>query len=292
MNDDLMNQHEAGGQELARRLEAYAQARLSPDPAAASRIRARVMREARTQLDSVAQTPAANLEPAPIGWARSARRLRRPAAILLAAGLSLGAVGGVAFAAQAGGPLYDTRLWIEAATLPTDPTARSAADLDRLEARLGEFTSASRAGNANAMAASLAAYQAVVNDALGTAGADDALLAKLEEVLGKHLTVLNGLLDKVPVQAQSGIQNAIEKSGKALEKAGGQESQGGQGGGGQGGQGGGPGTNLDPAKTPKPTPARTPPPPPRTPPPPPDNPQPDRTPPAGPPDSHPGGGDT
>jgi uncharacterized membrane protein YgcG len=259
MNDDLMNQRTAGGQELARRLEAYAEARLSPDPAAVSRMRARVMLEARTQLEAV-RPIAAVPEPTPIGLARSLRRVRRGAAILLAAALSITVVAGAALAAQAGGPLYNTRLWLEAVTLPTDPAARTTADVRRLEDRLGEATSASREGNQLGEAAALIAYQAVVDDALGAAGTDDALLAKLEETLGKHLTVLNGLLDKVPDQARSGIENAIRNSGKALEKAHGQASQGGgqgggnPGGGNQGGgnQGGGQGGNPDPARTPKP----------------------------------------
>jgi uncharacterized membrane protein YgcG len=292
MNDDPMNSRTAGGQELARRLEAYAEARLSPDPAAVARIRARVMLEARTRLEApaaLAQEP----QPIPIGWARSVRRLRRPVAVLLAAGLSLSALGGVAFAAQAGGPLYDARLWVEAATLPTDPAARSAADVSRLEARLGEVMRASRDGNEHAADAALVAYEAVVDDALRTAGTDDDLLAHLEEVLGKHLTVLNALLDKVPEQARFGIENAIEKSGKALEKAGGQGSQGGgnQGGGNQGGgnQGGGNPGGGNPAHTPKPLPDAAPKGPPgNTQPTPPNQGPPERTPPAGPPDSHPG----
>jgi hypothetical protein len=276
--NDPMNPRGAGGDELARRLEAYAQARLSPDPASVARIRARVMLQARTQLVAP-PVAAATPEPTPIGWGRSARRLRRGAAILLAAALSLGAMGGAAFAAQPGGPLYGARLWVEAATLPSDPAARTAADLNRLEARLVEVMRATRDGNEDAIAAALAAYQAVVDDALGAAGTNDALLAKLEEVLGKHLTVLNGLLDKVPEQARKGIENAIDKSDNALDKAGGQGSQG-------GGQGG----NPNPDKTPKPPPEKTPKPPPdKTPPVQLKSPQPDRSPPGGPPASHPRG---
>jgi hypothetical protein len=279
MNDDLMNPRSAGGRELARRLEAYAQARLSPDPAAVARIRARVMLEARTQLEGVSAT--ATIErPTALGWARSARRFRRGAAILLAAALSLGAVGGAAFAAQPGGPLYEARLWVEAATLPSDPAARTAADVNRLEARLGEVLRATRDGNEPGIEAALIAYEHVVDDALGAADTNDALLAKLDAVLGKHLTVLNGLLVKVPEQARKGIENAISKSDNALSKAGGQGSQG-------GGQGGGQGGNPKADKTPKPPPDKTPKPPPnRTPP---EQPaQPERTPPVGPPASHPG----
>jgi hypothetical protein len=281
MNDDLMKSRTAGGQKLARRLEAYAAARLSPDPAAMARIRTRVMLEARTRLETTPTVEAAP-EPTAIGLARMARRLRRPAAVLIAAGLSLGAVGGVAFAAQPGGPLYDARLWVEAATLPSDPAARTAADVTRLDERLGEVAQASRDGNEHAADAALAAYQTVVDDALQTAGTNDTLLAELEQALGKHLTVLNGLLDKVPEQARSGIENAIEKSGNALDKAGGQSSQGGNQGQPGTNQGGSQGGN--PAHTPKPT--RTPKPPPeKTPPPPPNEGQPERSPPAGPPAS-------
>ena len=68
MNDDLMNPRIAGGQELARLLEAYAEARLSPDAATVSRMRARVMLEARTRLETA--PTAAVEEPTPIGWAR------------------------------------------------------------------------------------------------------------------------------------------------------------------------------------------------------------------------------
>jgi len=273
-----MNKRTAGDGELTRRLEEFAQARLSPDPAAVLRMRARVMREARTQLEASAL--AATAEPTPIQWARSRRGLRRGAAVLLAAGLSLSAIGGVAFGAQPGGPLYGTRLWLEAATLPQDPNARTEADFDRLEARLAEVMRAAREGNENAIAAALAAYQAVVDDALSAAGTNDELLAQLEDVLGKHLAVLNGLLDKVPEQARSGIENAIDKSDNAIDKAGGQGSQGG------GGQGG----TTNPERTPKPPPDKTPKPPPdKTPPAPPKTPQPDRNPPGGPPASHPGG---
>jgi hypothetical protein len=282
MNDDTMNQRTGGDEELTRRLEAYAQVRLSPDPAAVTRMRARVMREARSHLEAAASQAAA--EPTPIHRARTGRGLRRGVAVLLAAGLSLSAIGGVAFGAQPGGPLYETRLWLEAATLPQDPGARTEADFERLETRLAEVMRATRDGNENAIAAALAAYQAVVDDALKAAGTDDDLLAQLEEVLGKHLAVLNGLLDKVPEQARSGIENAIDKSDNAIDKAGGQGSQGG---GSQGGgsQGGGQGSKPDPTQPPHPTPK---PPPERTPPPP-KTPQPDRTPPGGPPASHPTG---
>jgi len=49
--DDEMQAIDAGTFELGHRLEAYARARLSPDPRATARTRARVMREARLSFD-------------------------------------------------------------------------------------------------------------------------------------------------------------------------------------------------------------------------------------------------
>lgn len=43
----------------------------------------------------------------------------------------------------------------------------------------------------------------------------EVLAAKIEEMHAKHIIVLQGLLDKVPEQARSGIENAIEKSSRS-----------------------------------------------------------------------------
>ena len=72
--------------------------------------------------------------------ARSRRpAMRRAAALLAAAVLSLIAVGGALAASGAGGPLYPARVWIENVTLPSDPGARAAAELTRLESRMSEL---------------------------------------------------------------------------------------------------------------------------------------------------------
>jgi hypothetical protein len=233
MMDDPMNPRRTGDEELARRLHAYAQARLSPDAASVARMRARVMREARVTLDGAAGAPPSLAvvvddagQPTPIRRARLGKGMRRAAAVLLAAALSLTALGGIALGAQPGGPLYDARLWVEAATLPSDPSLRSAADLDRLRGRFADAVSAASEGNTGGVQAAVVAYEEVVEDALSAAGTDEDRLAKLEEVIGGHLTVLHALLDKVPEQARSGIENAIEKSDNALTHAGGQGSQG------------------------------------------------------------------
>ena len=50
--------------------------------------------------------------------------------------LSLIAVGGALAASGAGGPLYPARVWIETVALPSDPGARAAAELTRLQSRM------------------------------------------------------------------------------------------------------------------------------------------------------------
>ena len=263
--------------ELQRRLEAYAEARLSPDPAAVARIRARIMREARTQLEGAA--PVESHEPIRIGRVRRARGLRRPAALLLAAALSLTVAGGAALAAQPGGPLYGARLWLEAATLPGAPGPRTEADIKRLGDRVSEIVTAAQTGNGTGVQAALGAYQDIVNDALTAAGTDPTRLTELQDALNHHLTVLQGVLEKVPEQARSGIENAIEKSDNALDKVKEHRT-------GPPDKGPGPAASPKPDRTPKPqkTPKPVPPEPPNTSAP--DN-QPDR--PAGPPASHPSG---
>src|SRR4029079_6613234 len=168
--DEDMQAIDAGNLELERRFDSVARARLSPDPRATARIRARVMREARLHQDAarialhIAPTVAASqrLAGRPLahailagpGW-RGERRLAMP---FLAAAVWLGiAVGSIA-AAQAGGPLYPTRLWIEAATLPTSAAARIDADLQRMDARLAEALTAAASGDRGAVFAALDAY--------------------------------------------------------------------------------------------------------------------------------------
>ena len=112
---------DAGDLELERRFDSFARARLSPDPRATARIRARVMREARLHQEAARIA----LHMAPTVAASHRQAVRRLAMPFLAAAVWLSiAVGSIA-AAQAGGPLYPTRLWIEAATLPSRSLLRS-----------------------------------------------------------------------------------------------------------------------------------------------------------------------
>jgi hypothetical protein len=143
----------------------------------------------------------------------------------LAAAVWLGiAVGSIA-AAQAGGPLYPTRLWIEAATLPTTAAARIEADLQRMDARLAEALTAAASGDRGAVFAALDAYAQIAEDANVTSASDATLLAKVEAALSQHQAVLTAvaarLADKgndTAVDAiQLNIQRAIEHNAAVLQ---------------------------------------------------------------------------
>jgi hypothetical protein len=245
--DDPMQASIGGDLEIEQRLDAYARVRLSPTERASARMRARVMREARLAMAARgAASATGSLE-----HARARRRgglLRRGAGLLLAAGLSLAVAGGAMAAAQAGGPLYPTRMWLETITLPADGAARADADLVRLEARLQEVIAAAHRGDRAAVAAALLAYQEIAEEALLAAGGDAAAIDRLRVAFDRHLAVLEAVAAKVPPQASEAIgrniDRAIERNGARLERI---ESN----------KGGGPGTQPGPAakpdKTAKPT---------------------------------------
>jgi hypothetical protein len=264
MTDDPMTQLMAANDELIRRLGAYGQARLSPDLATSARMRARVLavahrRAALARADAgLAVLPVPDDGPHGSTSTSAPQRLagttgiaglsgarRRLLAAGLAAALVFVAVTGTAFAARAGGPLYGARLWIEAATLPADPSSRALAELDRLEARLGEALEASAAGDGAAAEAALAAYEAIVEGASTAAlvAGDAVATAALEAGLAHNLAVLEALAARLPEQASDGLtramQRAIEHSGRALDSIGRSGPDPDRGGSDKGGAGGG-----------------------------------------------------
>jgi hypothetical protein len=191
-------------QELAKRLEAYADARLRPDPVAMMRVRSAVVAEARRQAG-----------PIPLR--------RRPAfrlgLTLLAAAALLVAISGSAFAAgQPGGPLYGARLWVESANLPADPSARAEAQIARLDARLQELRTALRGQDEGGAAAALDAYRSILDEALASVPTAGTLEQRLEAAISKHLAVLEALLATAPPQALAGLRNAIARSDNGLQQ--------------------------------------------------------------------------
>ena len=199
-------------------LQAYAEARLSPGALVRSRIRAAVMTEAAlASATAAAERGAADLAHAePSRWILPRLRVpRRAFALGVAATMTL-ATGAAVVAAPPGSPLYDARVAIETALLPTQPDARLASHEQHLAERLAEAQAAAASGDPAGLQAALAAYAAEVNAALADLGDDADLLAHLEAVLGRHVVTLTTLEAEVPEEAS--IDQAIESSQKAVEK--------------------------------------------------------------------------
>lgn len=211
MDDDEI--FDPNDREVVRSLGAYADARLSPSVAATTRMRAAVMTAAhrRASLLEAESTP----HVAPAATARN--RWRRPIVALAAAALTLGILAGTAVAARPGGPLYEARLWAEMANLPTDVVSRAKAEVERLEARLEEVRQASAAGDTPAVEAALEAYSSIVIEAVAGSHGDPTALATIEVSVTRHVTVLTGLVDRVPAPARSAIQHALSSSSKVLD---------------------------------------------------------------------------
>jgi len=200
--------------ELERRLDRYAEVRLSPSVASVARIRARVMREARLGFAEAARTgmpaTAGPVAGAPSVTGRHA--LRRAASLLVAASLSLGLAAGTMAASQAGGPFYGPRIGLEGLLLPSDPAARAGAEVVRLEARLAEFAAATASGDLGGAAAALDAYQAIAEEALAGAGAHAELLETLRVALARHVGILEALAATLPAPARAAIERNIVRA--------------------------------------------------------------------------------
>lgn len=207
--------------ELTRRLEAYAEARLSPELSATIRMRTRVMAAAHRQAALArADADRAAVVAAQAHADRTRRsQWRRPLTALLAAGLTLAVGVGSVAASQAGGPLYGVRIWAEALTLPSEADARAQAELQRLQDRLAEAAAATAAGDTNAANAALEAYAAIVNEATADAGNDVSAAATLETGVRSNIDVLEVLVGRVPTDAaRDAIQRAIDRSDSALDE--------------------------------------------------------------------------
>jgi hypothetical protein len=195
-------------------LEAYADARLSPSAPVLARMRRHVLAEAALQAVPV-------LAPDPGGaagsrWSPAAFRLpRRAFALAGAAALTL-VTGAAVLAAPPGSPFFDARVSLEQAFLPSQADARLASHEEHLAQRLAEAQAAAAGDNPAALAAALAAYEVEVNAALADVGEDEARLAHLQEMLGRHLTALTAL--EVAVPEEAAVVNALDNSQKAVEK--------------------------------------------------------------------------
>ena len=230
MDNDQMQYREPEDDELARRLEAFADARLSPVLSATTRMRAHVMAEAHRQsaLAQADRDRAAAEAVAAVALVDRTKQTpwRRAATLLLAAGLTLAVGVGSAAAAQAGGPLYPVRVWSETLTLPAEADARAQAELKRLEDRLAEAATATADGDTNAANAALEAYATIVNEATEDAGNDVSAAATLDAGVRNNIDVMTVLVqrmtergnDQATESIQRALERAIDKSDSALDK--------------------------------------------------------------------------
>jgi hypothetical protein len=251
--------------EVIRRLEAYADARLDPSANATIRMRAAVMMAAHRQAALVAAGGGVALALAPADVAprpgsrgeRWAVTWRRPIAAMLAGTLTLGILAGTAFATRPGAPLYQARLWTEAANLPAAALARAQGEVDRLQARIDEAEAAAASGDSRGVVAAIDAYATIVTEAADGTDGDAAAGQLIGTTVSRHVAVLTALLDQVPATARDAIEQALVASTTALHDiddraappgAGGTNGNGNNGGGNNAGSGSGSGNGAGPSQ--------------------------------------------
>jgi hypothetical protein len=213
---DVQNANLQALDEIEDLLVAYAAARLSPAGPVLARMRAHALAQADVLAGqrAVAAAVVAIDERERRIWAPSLQLRRRALTLAAAATLTL-ASGAAVLAAPPGSPFFQARVAIQSALLPSQADAR----LHSRELHLDEWLVAAEAaasrGDVVALDAVLAAYQAEVDIAVAELGSDPALLARLEEILGRHVTTLTALEARLPDEAAVG--DALQSSQKAVE---------------------------------------------------------------------------
>jgi cell division septation protein DedD len=211
--DEDMQAADIADFEIERRLDSYARARLSPDPRAVDRIRARVMREARLHAHMPLEVPAPSAI-ASRGTSRVSRR--RVAASLLAASLTLGIMAGSVAAAEAGGPLYPARVWLETVVLPADGASRAVAEIARLDTRIAEAGEAAATGNGFGVEAALGAYRVISDQVLAQTASNPSVEGLVADALERHRAVLRlvvaALWDRGNTTAAEAVGASIDRT--------------------------------------------------------------------------------
>jgi hypothetical protein len=232
MFQDAMDLTDTGLLELRRRLEAYADTRLTPNVEATIRMRTNVMKAAHRRAALIAAGGTYDVAGATTA-ALAADRSRatrnafpRPAVALMAGLLTVWILVGTVYAAKPGGPIYATRIWIEMANLPAGLVVRAQAEISRLDARLQEAQQASAEGDGPAAEAALTAYSVILIEAADGSAGDPTARAAIGIAVSQHVVILTMLVDSVPSPAQSAVQNALSSSTKVLDDLGGPGQQG------------------------------------------------------------------
>lgn len=212
-----------GNLEVARRLDAYADARLTPSADATVRTRAAVMSAAHRQAALAdagtaaavsAATAAAAAPPPPRTWLRA---IVAVAAIVLTVAVVVGATKGT----DPGAPFYPTRVGVEAVNLPGDLAARASAQVTRLESRLREANLSASAQDSPAVQAAMTAYVEILvateTDAHGDPRATSIIIVNVT----RYVTDLDALAAKAPAPARPSVAEAKAKSQSVLADLGG-----------------------------------------------------------------------
>ena len=248
MYEHSMDPIDPGAYEVIRRLEAYADLRLSPSAAAATRMRANIV-EAAFRRGPEATWAAGATQPVArsAGLARPRTRRndwQRPLGAVFAGCLTLGLLAGAAIAGRPGGLLYEARLWTETANLPADKVARTDAEVARLDTRMSEAQQAATAGDDSATQAALAAYATILVEAANTAIGDPTATAAIQASVTRHVEALTAMAETVPARTRAAVQQALSSSSTVLHDLDG-----------SGGNGGHhyPGGGDHPSRTPRPT---------------------------------------
>ena len=256
-NNKTMDPTDPAFFEVARRLEAFADLRLSPSVAATTRMRANVVTAARRRAALMKLDPAFGAAGSPvIGYTArpggsAPNEWRRPFVAVLAGALTLGLLVGTAYAGKPGGLLYAARVWTETANLPADAVARTNAEVARLDERLTEAQQAATAGDGNATEAALAAYTSILVEAATAATGDPAASAAIQLSVTRHVELLTVMADTVPAPARAAVEHALSSSTMVLRDLDGPDANGHHHDDGSGAHSAG---NPTPAETPAPTP--------------------------------------
>jgi hypothetical protein len=209
-------------------LVAYADARLAPSGPILSRMRATVMREAAAAAamrDAERREAEADIELPPTRRFAvpqiTLASFARPAFALGLAGLLALGTGTAVTSASPGSPLYGARVALEQAFLPTEIDARFASHTQHLDERLAEAEAAAASGNAAALEAALAAYQAEIEQTLADIGDDYYRLSSFEAALQHHIAKLTELAARLPtdVARENAAEHAIDASQRAVNSA-------------------------------------------------------------------------
>jgi hypothetical protein len=221
-----------GDRELERRLEAFADLRLTPSGSATTQAKMQVMavahrRAALIEADRATGTFAAAGRRTPgttIAFGRTApvvagtwtRPWLRPLGALTVAVMTLGLLAGTAAAARPGGPLYAALLDVERLTLPFDSTARAVAETRRLDIRLTEAKEAAQAGDQPAAVAALEAYSTIVVQAASEVDGDLGAARAIKAIVAGHASELASMLSMVSGPARAQLEAAIVDSTRFL----------------------------------------------------------------------------